>query len=281
MSSSSCSASIRNAKVDHRYTLIFSHGLGDNSMGWHSELTHLLDKRLPQSKYMKVICPNAPSQPVTLNMGMRMPSWYDIKGLSSRDNEDCKGIEQSRETILALMKEEMEQHKIPAESIFVGGFSQGGALSLYTVYQLSFAIGGCIGLSTYLPLAEQWQKHVSDEAKATPLFMGHGDADPLVRLSWGEESFQRVKKVGVKSTEFHKYRGMQHSSCMQELEDVIAFIRNHIESRQPSNDYTNKELLDMKISQLKQILAEKGGSCSGLLEKYEFIEAILKLQQQK
>ena len=29
---------------------------------------------------MKFILPTAPTQPVTLNMGMAMPSWYDIIG---------------------------------------------------------------------------------------------------------------------------------------------------------------------------------------------------------
>ena len=34
------------------------------------------------------IFPNAPTAPVTLNMGMRMPSWFDIKGLDENAPED-------------------------------------------------------------------------------------------------------------------------------------------------------------------------------------------------
>lgn len=34
------------------------------------------------------IFPNAPTAPVTLNMGMRMPSWFDIKGLDENAAED-------------------------------------------------------------------------------------------------------------------------------------------------------------------------------------------------
>lgn len=37
----------------------------------------------------------SPNQPVTLNMGMHMPSWYDIKGLDDRAQEDLKGIQAS------------------------------------------------------------------------------------------------------------------------------------------------------------------------------------------
>jgi len=46
--------------------------------------------------HVKFILPTAPTQPVTLNMGMPMPSWYDIEGLDERTNENCKGIEESR-----------------------------------------------------------------------------------------------------------------------------------------------------------------------------------------
>ena len=49
------------------------HGLGDTCDGWlaptlHEYLPALHDK-------VKYILPSAPNQPVTLNMGMTMPSW--------------------------------------------------------------------------------------------------------------------------------------------------------------------------------------------------------------
>ena len=35
--------------------------------------------------------PTAPVQAVTLNGGMAMPSWYDIRGLGERADEPCDG----------------------------------------------------------------------------------------------------------------------------------------------------------------------------------------------
>ena len=59
---------------------IFAHGLGDSGAGW-SFLPELMatHKLLPG---MKWILPNAPMSPVTINAGMKMPSWYDIKSLA-------------------------------------------------------------------------------------------------------------------------------------------------------------------------------------------------------
>ena len=62
----------------HTATVLFLHGLGDTGYGWQDAfeaIKHLLP-------YTKFILPSAPMQPVTLNMGMTMPSWFDIRSLN-------------------------------------------------------------------------------------------------------------------------------------------------------------------------------------------------------
>ena len=41
---------------------------------------------------------------------------------------------------------------IPRNRIFIGGFSQGGAVALYTAFAVNKPIGGIVALSTWLPL---------------------------------------------------------------------------------------------------------------------------------
>ena len=65
--------------------VIFLHGLGDQGQGWMSEFKQRLSK---YRKDIDFIFPNAPNQRVTLNMGMSMPSWFDLYGLSPDSNED-------------------------------------------------------------------------------------------------------------------------------------------------------------------------------------------------
>ncbi|KAI9581245.1 hypothetical protein GQX74_013832 [Glossina fuscipes] len=60
---------------NHTSTLIFLHGLGDSDHGWSSAFECI---QLPN---MKIVCPNAPSQPVAKNGGFRVPSWFDFKRL--------------------------------------------------------------------------------------------------------------------------------------------------------------------------------------------------------
>lgn len=105
--------------------------------------------------------------PVTLNFGMSMPSWYDIISLESEDNEDHENIRKSslyRSFVFILfcifLVTELIQNEIsngiPSQNILIGGFSQGGVVSLYNFLTTDLKLGGGIILSGYLPMAEDF-----------------------------------------------------------------------------------------------------------------------------
>ncbi|OWK04226.1 LYPLA1 [Cervus elaphus hippelaphus] len=104
-----------------------------------------------RSAHIKYICPHAPVMPVTLNMNMAMPSWFDIIGLSPDSLEDETGIKQAAENVKALIDQEVK-NGIPSNRIILGGFSQGGALSLYTALTTQQKLAGVTALSCWLPL---------------------------------------------------------------------------------------------------------------------------------
>lgn len=179
-------ASISKPRGRHTATLFFLHGLGDVASGWFSELVHGAQQALPATLVggLKIVCPQAPTRPITLNMGMKMPGWYDITSLSSRVADPCEGIDDSRKVLLSLIEAEINIHGIPPSRIIVGGFSQGAALSLYTGFQYPSQLGGIVALSGYLPKPEYLLKNLAPEAMSTPLFMGHGTADQIVRFEY-------------------------------------------------------------------------------------------------
>lgn len=99
--------------------IVISHGLGDSAEGFADVAEHL-SKVMP---YCKFILPTAPTQPVTMNMGMAMPSWYDIVGLDERSNEQCKGINESRATIHNILQKEHESNGLAYSRMILMGFS--------------------------------------------------------------------------------------------------------------------------------------------------------------
>lgn len=66
-------------KAQHTHTLIFLHGLGDSAEGY---LDFFTEKSSPTPASMKVVLLTAPTRPVTINMGMKMPSWFDFKAFT-------------------------------------------------------------------------------------------------------------------------------------------------------------------------------------------------------
>ena len=68
---------------------------------------------------------------VTLNSGVMMPAWFDLKSFNPNGPEDEAGVKAAAAYVNSLIQAEIEAG-IPSERIILGGFSQGGALGLYT-----------------------------------------------------------------------------------------------------------------------------------------------------
>ncbi|KIW17372.1 hypothetical protein PV08_04566 [Exophiala spinifera] len=218
----------------HSATVIMAHGLGDSGAGWIS----LAESWRRRGKFedVKFVFPNAPNIPITVNMGMSMPGWYDITDFSDlNQQQDETGILRSRATFNKLIADEIGAG-IPSNRIILGGFSQGGAMSLFTGATTPHKLGGVFGLSCYLVLADKikdFAKEAGDANKDTPFFMGHGDSDQVVKYKWGQQTAEFLRKEMGHKVEFKTYRGLPHSADPQEIDDLEKFIK---ECLQPVNE---------------------------------------------
>ncbi|KAI5139497.1 Acyl-Protein Thioesterase 2 [Manis pentadactyla] len=198
--------------------VIFLHGLGDTGHSWADALSTI---RLPHVKY---ICPHAPRIPVTLNMKMVMPSWFDLMGLSPDAPEDEAGIKKAAENIKALIEHEMK-NGIPANRIVLGGFSQGGALSLYTALTCPHPLAGIVALSCWLPLHRAFPQAANGSAKDLAILQCHGELDPMVPVRFGALTAEKLRSVVTPArVQFKTYPGVMHNSCPQEMAAVKEFL---------------------------------------------------------
>jgi len=200
----------------HSATVIFLHGLGDTGHGWADTIASI------RPSHVKVICPTAGKMPVTLNSGFAMPSWFDLYSLDPAGKEDEAGIKRAAQQVELLVAEEVKAG-IPADRIVLGGFSQGGALALYTALHSHTKLAGVVALSCWLPLHKQLDQS-KPANQDTPILQAHGDCDPVVPFKWGQMTSQLLKeKLG--KHEFKTYKGMMHSSSPDELDDMKDFFR--------------------------------------------------------
>uniref|UniRef100_A0A915HN52 palmitoyl-protein hydrolase n=1 Tax=Romanomermis culicivorax TaxID=13658 RepID=A0A915HN52_ROMCU len=220
MASSCVSPVVIAATARHTATVIFMHGLGDTGHGWAPVFQQI------RSPHVKYVLPTAPTMPVTLNMGMHMPSWFDIKGLSLNAPEDSEGIKRATSKVHSLIEDEIKSG-IPSNRVIIGGFSQGGGLALYSALTFDKPLAGVLALSCWLPLHESLPGNHSANFN-TPILQCHGEEDPLIVLPIGRQTSKYLEAMNVKNLQFKVYSNMGHSSCDEEVKDIKSFVQRHL-----------------------------------------------------
>ena len=174
---------------------------------------------------MQYLCPTANTSPVSLNMGFPMPSWFDIKTLDIGGAEDEEGIKRAAVGVHGMINSEIKSG-IPASRIILGGFSQGGALALYSALTYPEPLAGVIGLSCWMPLHKQFPA-ARKCPESVPIFLAHGDSDPIVAYKFGQLSANMLKQF-MKHSSLKTYRGLTHQSCPEEVNDMKTFIQTQL-----------------------------------------------------
>lgn len=202
-----------------RYSIIWLHGLGADGNDFAPVVPEL---KLSDIGPLRFIFPHAPVQPVTINNGMSMRSWYDIYVADLVRHEDEAGLRASQRSVEALIARE-NSRGIPTERIVLAGFSQGCAMALQTGLRYPEKLAGIIGLSGYLPLAATAENERHTANQSTPIFLAHGTMDPVVQFERAQASLELLQKLGY-DVRFKTYP-MPHSVCLEEIQDIAAFLR--------------------------------------------------------
>tara|TARA_B110000208_G_scaffold69034_1_gene89155 strand:+ start:4374 stop:4754 length:381 start_codon:yes stop_codon:yes gene_type:complete len=123
------------------------------------------------------------------------------------------------------MLEGIEAAGYPSESIYVGGFSQGGAIALLAGLTYPRKLGGVAVLSGWLMLREE----LAAGALASPanagirVFWGHGESDGVVTYPLQAIGVSLLTELGADVTQ-KSYTRMAHSACPQEFIDLNAWF---------------------------------------------------------
>lgn len=208
--------------VPAKYCMIWMHGLGATYHDMVGLVQELAISQLP----MNHLFLQAPTQKVTINQSMEMPAWYDIKHMSLLEREDKNSIERSEQLVLNAIQSVEDKGFSPAH-IFLAGFSQGGAMSLFTGLRYQQPLAGLVCLSGYLPLAQELK---AQQHKQTPIFMASGEHDPIVNPQWAQLSHQKMASWGYGQVKLTSYP-MMHEVCRQEMADLRQWIERCVVSK--------------------------------------------------
>lgn len=200
-------------------TVIWMHGLGADGHDFEPIVPELVR---PGERALRFVFPHAPVRPVTLNRGYPMRAWYDIISIERNSAQDESGIRDSSAAVQRLIRRETERG-IQSNRIVLAGFSQGGAMALYSGTRYPERLAGIMALSCYMLLEASFAAERTAVNHATPIFLGHGTHDTVVSPFLGEETRRLLEREGY-SVEWHAYP-MPHSVCAEEVAEIADWLR--------------------------------------------------------
>lgn len=207
-------------------SIIWLHGLGADGNDFVPIVNEL---ELPQ-RPIRFVFPHAPVRPVTINGGLAMRAWYDVLGMDFVKREDEASVRESQALIEALIDNE-NARGIAARDIVLAGFSQGGGMALHTGLRYPERFAGIMALSAYVPLAATLASEASSANRDTPIFMAHGNGDPIIPIVLAGSSRQLLERLGY-DVEWHEY-GMAHSVVWDEIVDIGRWLTRVIGTPAP------------------------------------------------
>ena len=200
-------------------SVIWLHGLGADGNDFVPMVPEL---KLPPSPAVRFVFPHAPMRAVTINNGMRMRAWYDIKELSARGAADETGIRESAAILEKFIQRERDAG-VAANHIVVAGFSQGGVIALHAALRHGERLAGVMALSSYLSLPKTLAAEATMANRDLPILMCHGSFDPVLPLQLGSSARDLLRAEGY-AVEWKEYP-MQHQVCLVEIQDISAWLK--------------------------------------------------------
>jgi phospholipase/carboxylesterase len=206
-----------------RAAVIWLHGLGADGHDFEPIVPEL---NVPATRPVRFVFPHAPLRPVTINHGMVMRAWYDVREDGGERREDEAGVRASQKLLEALIARE-KSRGVAARRLVLAGFSQGGAMALHSGLRHPERLAGVMALSCFLPLADALAAEASPANRDVPIFLAHGTHDAVIPLARARRARTVLEGLGY-HVEWHEYP-MPHAVCDEEIADIARWLAKVLE----------------------------------------------------
>ncbi|MGB3789034.1 MAG: hypothetical protein WA949_13565 [Phormidesmis sp.] len=190
--------------------VVLLHGWGANAQ----DVAGLINAINMIASPTRALLPNAPFDHPMVPGGRAwysFPTNYDFrKGHNFAAQADLK---ESRQRLLNWMRSLPKQTGIPLEKTIMGGFSQGGAMTL--------DIGPQLPLAAMLILSSYSHTPTSNCITPRPVLLIHGRQDPVVPLAKALETKSQLERQGLAVT-YHEFN-MGHEVSLDALKIASQF----------------------------------------------------------
>ena len=188
-------------------TLIWLHGLGADSNDFAPFFSN------PLFKEYEIILPNAPYRKITLNQNFEMRAWFNMKSLNLDDLNEEDFIESSKALDL-IIEDKLKTN--PSSKIYIGGFSQGAALSIFYGLKMNHKIHGVVSFSGFVPKFNYQNTMITK-----PILKIHGTHDDIINFQTSENTFDLLNFSNLVSKSYN----MGHEVIEDQVTDLLSFLK--------------------------------------------------------
>ena len=196
--------------------VIFVHGYGANGADLLG-LADALSEHLPGTAFY---APDAPEVSTGNPMGFQ---WFPIPWLDGSSEEAAaQGMENATADLDAYVDQVLKDENLPADRLFLFGFSQGTMMSLHVAPRRSEEMAGIVGFSGRLLEPDL----LADAAiSKPPVLLVHGDQDDMVPPASLPEAANALQAAGF-DVFAHVMKGTGHGIAPDGLSVALAFMRD-------------------------------------------------------
>ncbi len=177
-----------------------------------------------------------PAAPLSLNMGFGgdARAWWmlDMERITQAraqgqwdalSQEIPRGLPSARQQVEDVLSLAREHLTVPAQSLVLGGFSQGAMLSTDLVLHSEIPFAGLALLSGTLIAKEEWLSRLPNR-KNLPVFQSHGADDPILAFSMARQLRDHIQTAGL-PVSWVEFQG-GHEIPIQVLNGLGTFLKS-------------------------------------------------------
>jgi phospholipase/carboxylesterase len=145
-------------------------------------------------------------------------AWYRYAGDDRPEAESFRTAQAALDDLLAELPSRLGYQPGP---VLLGGFSQGGTMSIGRALRRPGQVAGALNFSGFVPTHPDVPV-TSESVRGTPIFWGHGTQDPAIPFTLAERGRKALLDAGAE-LEAYDY-AMGHSISPEELRDAVGWM---------------------------------------------------------